>query len=33
METEKLFYQDAYLCETTAKVVECRKGKRGYEIV
>ena len=33
METEKLFYQDAYLRETTAKVVECRKGKRGYEIV
>lgn len=33
METEKLFYQDAYLKETTAKVLECRKGKHGYEIV
>ena len=33
METEKLFYQDAYLRETTAKVVECRQGKHGYEIV
>ena len=33
METEKLFYQDAYLCETTAKVLECRQGKHGYEIV
>lgn len=33
METEKLFYQDAYLRETTAKVLECRKGKHGYEIV
>ena len=31
METEKLFY--AYLKETTAKVLECRKGKHGYEIV
>lgn len=33
METEKLFYQDAYLQETTAKVLECRKGKHGYGIV
>ena len=33
METEKLFYQDAYLKETTAKVLECREGKHGYEIV
>ena len=33
METEKLFYQDAYLKETTAKVLECRKGKHGYEVV
>lgn len=33
METEKLFYQDAYLRETTAKVLECRQGKHGYEIV
>ena len=33
METEKLVYQDAYLKETTAKVLECRKGKHGYEIV
>lgn len=33
METEKLFYQDAYLRETTAKVLECRQSKHGYEIV
>ena len=33
METEKLFYQDAYLRETTAKVLECWQGKHGYEIV
>ena len=33
METEELFYQDAYLRETTAKVLECRQGKHGYEIV
>ena len=33
METEKLFYQDAYLKENTGVVLECRQGKHGYEIV
>lgn len=33
METEKLFYQDAYQKEFTARVVDCRPGKKGYEIV
>ncbi len=33
METEKLFYQDTYLKTFTATVVDCRKGKHGYEIV
>ena len=33
METEKLFYQDAYLKETTAKVLECRRREHGYEVV
>ena len=33
METEKLFYQDAYMKTFTATVVDCRQGKHGYEIV
>lgn len=33
METEKLFYGDAYQREMTARVLECRQGKHGYEIV
>ncbi len=33
METEKLFYGDAYQREMTARVLECRQGKQGYEIV
>lgn len=31
--TEKLYYQDAYLKEFTASVMECRQGKKGYEIL
>ena len=33
METEKLFYENPYQREMTAKVLECREGKHGYEIV
>ena len=33
METEKLFYQDAYMKTFTATVVDCRQGKHGYEVV
>lgn len=33
METEKLYYQDAYMKTFTATVTECRQGKHGYEIV
>ena len=33
METEKLYYQDAYRKTFTATVVDCREGKHGYETV
>ena len=33
METEKLFYQDAYIKTFTATVADCRQGKHGYEVV
>lgn len=33
METEKLYYQDAYLTECMATVVECRERKDGYAVV
>jgi len=33
METERLYYQDAYIKEFTATVLDCREGKKGYEIV
>ncbi|MCD8395694.1 MAG: DHHA1 domain-containing protein [Lachnospiraceae bacterium] len=33
METERLYYQDAYIKEFTAMVLDCREGKKGYEIV
>lgn len=32
MATEKLFYQDSFLQSCQAQVLECRQGKRGYEI-
>lgn len=33
METEKLFYQDAYQTTFTATVVDCRESKHGYAVV
>lgn len=33
METERLYYEDAYLKECTATVLACRQSKKGYEIV
>ncbi len=33
METERLYYEDAYLREFTAEVLDCRKGKNGFRIV
>ncbi|MCD7883594.1 MAG: alanyl-tRNA editing protein [Lachnospiraceae bacterium] len=33
MKTERLFYQDAYTKEFTAAVLDCREGKKGFEIV
>ena len=32
-ETRKLYYEDVYKKEFTAKVLECREGKKGYEII
>ena len=32
-ETRKLYYEDVYTKEFTAKVLECREGKKGYEII
>lgn len=32
-ETKKLYYEDVYTKEFTAKVLECREGKKGYEII
>ena len=31
--TEKLFYKDAYIKIFEAEVVQCREGKRGYEVI
>ena len=33
METEKLYYENTYLKTCTARVVDCRANKQGYEIV
>lgn len=32
-ETTKLYYEDVYKKEFKAKVLECREGKKGYEII
>ena len=32
-ETRKLYYEDVYKKEFTAKVLECRQGKKGYEVI
>ena len=32
-ETKKLYYEDVYMKEFTAKVLECRETDKGYEIV
>ena len=32
-ETRKLYYEDVYKKEFTANVLECREGKKGYEII
>ena len=32
-ETKKLYYEDVYKKEFTAKVLECRQGKKGYEVI
>ena len=32
-ETEKLYYQDAYMKTCTATVLECRQAKHGYEVI
>ena len=31
--TKKLYYEDVYKKEFTAKVLECRQGKKGYEVI
>ena len=31
--TEKLFYTDAYMRSFDARIMECRPGKKGYEII
>ena len=31
--TEKLYYQDAYMSSFKARVVECRQGKKDWEVV
>ena len=33
MATEKIYYQDSEIKSCQAKVLECRKGKKGYEIL
>lgn len=33
LETSRLYYEDVYKKEFTAKVLECRKGKNGYRII
>lgn len=32
-ETKKIYYEDVYKKEFTAKVLECRQGKKGYEVI
>ena len=32
-ETRKLYYEDVYTKKFTANVLECREGKKGYEII
>lgn len=32
-ETTRLYYENVYMKEFTAKVLECRTGKKGYEII
>ena len=32
-ETKRLYYEDVYKKEFTAKVLECRESKKGYEII
>ena len=32
-ETKKLYYEDVYKKEFTARVLECRQGKTGYEVI
>ena len=32
MQTERLFYRDAYQKEFDGTVLECRRAKKGYEI-
>ena len=32
-DTKKLYYEDVYKKEFTAKVLECRESKKGYEII
>lgn len=33
LKTEKLYYEDVYKKEFMAKVLECRQGKKGYEVI
>lgn len=33
MVTERLYYKDVYQTEFTAKVLDCREGKKGYSII
>ena len=32
-ETKKLYYEDVYKKEFTAKVLECREAKKGFHII
>ena len=32
MQTERLFYRDAYQKEFDGTVLECRRAKKGYEV-
>ncbi len=33
MSTEKLYYQDAYMQEFTAEVLDCREAEKGYRVI
>ena len=32
-DTKRLYYEDVYIKEFSAKVVECRKGEKGFQVL